>query len=35
MAVLAALELHCTRYKEREDVMDQIIQEGGLEYATG
>ncbi len=34
MAVLAALELHCTRYKEREDVMDQIIQEGGLEYAT-
>ncbi|MDP4456269.1 hypothetical protein O3T00_34085, partial [Escherichia coli] len=34
MAVLAALELHCTRYKERADVMDQIIQEGGLEYAT-
>ncbi|EGI2749375.1 WGR and DUF4132 domain-containing protein [Escherichia coli] len=34
MAVLTALELHCTRYKEREDVMDQIIQEGGLEYAT-
>ncbi len=32
MAVLAALELHCTRYKERADVMDQIIQEGGLEY---
>lgn len=34
MAVLTALEMKCTRYKEREDVMDQIIQEGGLEYAT-
>ncbi|MEE7199576.1 WGR and DUF4132 domain-containing protein [Escherichia coli O2:H6] len=34
MAVLPALEMKCTRYKEREDVMDQIIQEGGLEYAT-
>ncbi|MCV5714690.1 hypothetical protein OFN39_36360, partial [Escherichia coli] len=34
MAVLTALEMKCTRYKVREDVMDQIIQEGGLEYAT-
>lgn len=34
MAVLTALEMKCTRYKEREDVIDQIIQEGGLEYAT-
>ena len=34
MAILTALEMKCTRYKEREDVMDQIIQEGGLEYAT-
>ncbi|HBH9337288.1 TPA: WGR and DUF4132 domain-containing protein [Escherichia coli] len=34
MAVLTALEMKCTRYKEREDFMDQIIQEGGLEYAT-
>ncbi|RAX34971.1 UNVERIFIED_CONTAM: MolR family transcriptional regulator [Escherichia coli] len=34
MAVLTALEMKCTRYKEREDVMDQIVQEGGLEYAT-
>lgn len=34
MAVLTVLEMKCTRYKEREDVMDQIIQEGGLEYAT-
>ncbi|MCX2164597.1 WGR and DUF4132 domain-containing protein [Escherichia coli] len=34
MAVLTALEMKCTKYKEREDVMDQIIQEGGLEYAT-
>ncbi|EGN3833149.1 WGR and DUF4132 domain-containing protein [Escherichia coli] len=34
MAVLTALEMKCTRYKEREDVMAQIIQEGGLEYAT-
>lgn len=34
MAVLTALEMKCTRYKEREDVMDQIIQEGGPEYAT-
>ncbi|HEL8018222.1 TPA: WGR and DUF4132 domain-containing protein [Escherichia coli] len=34
MAVLTALEMKCTRYKEREDVMDQIIQEGGLEYTT-
>ncbi|MBS9025982.1 WGR and DUF4132 domain-containing protein [Escherichia coli] len=34
MGVLTALEMKCTRYKEREDVMDQIIQEGGLEYAT-
>ncbi|EHW9379865.1 TPA: WGR and DUF4132 domain-containing protein [Escherichia coli] len=34
IAVLTALEMKCTRYKEREDVMDQIIQEGGLEYAT-
>ncbi|EFG1822884.1 DUF4132 domain-containing protein [Escherichia coli] len=34
MSVLTALEMKCTRYKEREDVMDQIIQEGGLEYAT-
>ncbi|HDV9260108.1 TPA: WGR and DUF4132 domain-containing protein [Escherichia coli] len=34
MAVLTALEMKCTRYKVREDVMDQIVQEGGLEYAT-
>ncbi len=34
MAVLTALEMKCTRYKVREDVMDQIVQEGSLEYAT-
>lgn len=26
MAVLTALEMKCTRYKVREDVMDQIVQ---------
>lgn len=25
-------EMKCIRYKVCEDVMDQIVQEGGLEY---
>lgn len=34
MAMLTVLEMKCTKYKVHEDVMDQVVQEGGLEYVT-